>query len=216
MNPRFMRYKDELHWGRVGKGCDDGNEIELDPDLVRVVEAAPEGSDLLVYMMLILVTIFHELMHHLTKSVFNRQLTPPNGLIVGEVGRELEEKIFAGVVCAIWDKGETAEMEKIRCLVLDYRGALKNLPINKCRLLIESVSTSQIAKFQYSKLEAHITKQGSELHRIASPIIRTEPYPPPGMVITHRCRGLGINNMDNIIADDEHIKYVAYQRHQNQ
>ena len=42
MNPRFMRYKDELRWGRVGKGHDDGNEIELDPDLVRVVEAAPE------------------------------------------------------------------------------------------------------------------------------------------------------------------------------
>jgi len=42
MNPEFMRYKDELHWGRVGKGHDDGNEIELDPGLVRVVEAAPE------------------------------------------------------------------------------------------------------------------------------------------------------------------------------
>jgi hypothetical protein len=42
MNPRFMRYKDELHWGKVGRGCDDGNEIELDSNLVRVVETVPE------------------------------------------------------------------------------------------------------------------------------------------------------------------------------
>jgi hypothetical protein len=69
-------------------------------------------------------------MHHLTKSVFSCQLAllgVGNGLIVGEAGREFVEKPFAGVVCAIWDKGETAEMEKIRCLVLDYRGALRDL-----------------------------------------------------------------------------------------
>jgi hypothetical protein len=36
-----MKYKDEVR-GRVDKGYNDVNEIELDPDLVRVVEAAPE------------------------------------------------------------------------------------------------------------------------------------------------------------------------------
>ena len=45
MNPRFMRYKDnldKLHWGRVNKDCDDGNEIELDHNLVKVILAASE------------------------------------------------------------------------------------------------------------------------------------------------------------------------------
>jgi hypothetical protein len=54
------------------------------------------------------------------KLVFSRQLTPPgvgNGLIVGEAGRELEKNLFAGIGCAIWDKGETAEMELIRSLL---------------------------------------------------------------------------------------------------
>jgi hypothetical protein len=81
-------------------------------------------------MMLLIVTTFHELMHHLTKSVFNLQLTPPgtgDSPIVEEAGIELEEMLFAGIVCAFWDKGETAEMEKIRCLALDYRGHLRDL-----------------------------------------------------------------------------------------
>lgn len=41
LNPDCMKYKDEVR-GRVDKGYNDVNEIELDPDLVRVVEAAPE------------------------------------------------------------------------------------------------------------------------------------------------------------------------------
>jgi hypothetical protein len=43
-------------------------------------------------MLILIVTIFHELMHHLTKSVFSRQLTPPGtgyGLIRKNFSRVL-------------------------------------------------------------------------------------------------------------------------------
>lgn len=69
-------------------------------------------------------------MHHLTKFVFGLQLTPPgigDGLVVGEAGMELEEKLFSGVVSVVWGKGEVTEMEKVQCLVLNYRGGLRDL-----------------------------------------------------------------------------------------
>jgi hypothetical protein len=76
-------------------------------------------------MLIFVVTLFHELMHHLTKSVFNHQVLThtsgvDNSLIVREARRELEEKLFVSVVCVIWNKGETAKMVKIQCLIPNY------------------------------------------------------------------------------------------------
>jgi hypothetical protein len=40
--PSYMKYKDEVHWGRVDKDYNAPNSIELNPDLVRAVEDAPD------------------------------------------------------------------------------------------------------------------------------------------------------------------------------
>jgi hypothetical protein len=39
-----MKYKDEMHWGRVDEGSHDLNEIELDPNLVRAAKHAADIS----------------------------------------------------------------------------------------------------------------------------------------------------------------------------
>jgi hypothetical protein len=39
-----MKYKDEMHWGKVDKGPNAPSEIYLNPDLVRAVEEAPSVS----------------------------------------------------------------------------------------------------------------------------------------------------------------------------
>jgi hypothetical protein len=143
-----MKYKDEMHWGRVDEGSHDLNEIELDPDLVRAAEHAADvsfsfiylffflwfkyqNSDLLVYLTsILLIVIFHELMYHLAKFMFGLRLTVGDGVTAGALpmlGLELEEMLFSGVVCAIWDKGETAEIGKVRCLVIEYKGYLRDL-----------------------------------------------------------------------------------------
>jgi hypothetical protein len=43
------------------------------------------------------------------------------------LGLELEEWLLSGVVSAVWDKGETAKMEKVLCLVVEYKGFLREL-----------------------------------------------------------------------------------------
>jgi hypothetical protein len=57
LNPGYMKYKDEIHWGRVEKDLGAPNEIELCPDLVRAVEAAPLVSN--EYSSLSLVFLCH-------------------------------------------------------------------------------------------------------------------------------------------------------------
>ncbi|KIM77720.1 hypothetical protein PILCRDRAFT_825164 [Piloderma croceum F 1598] len=208
--PSYMKYKDEVRWGRVDKDCNAPNNIELNPDLVRAVEDAPDHSDLLIYLMLILiVTIFHELMHHLTKYTFGVRLTPPgigtafNG---GEAGPELERLLFGGIVSVVWNKEEVGEMEEVRCVVLEYLGDVRDLPTDKCQLLIDSITTPQLAKFRIGELKGHIFKKGTERHRLTGPIPHTSPYVlPSGMVISTRYRGLGIKDLNVIVADDKHI-----------
>ena len=164
-------------------------------------------------MLMLIVTIFHELMHHLTKYTFGVRLTPPgigtafNG---GEAGLELERLLFGGIVSVVWIKEEVAEMEEVRCLVLEYLGDVRDLresylsscfillkwnhaATDKCQLLIDSITTPQLAKFQFGELKGHIYKKGTERHRLTGPIPHTNPYVlPSGMVISSRYRGLGI------------------------
>ena len=69
-------------------------------------------------------------MYHLVKFMFGLRLTVGDGVKAGALptlGLELEEMLFSGVICAIWDKGETAEMGKVRCLVIEYKGYLRDL-----------------------------------------------------------------------------------------
>ena len=79
----------------------------------------------------LVVTILHELMHHLAKLVFGAELTPPGIDSIcfgaGEAGLEIEERLFNGVVSVVWNSQDVTEMEKVQGLVLDYRGSLWNL-----------------------------------------------------------------------------------------
>ena len=78
---------------------------------------------MLVQLELVLATtIFHELMHHLTKIRFGRIFTPPGvgvNFVVGEAGLNPENRLFGGVVCVIWRTQDVAEPEKILHLVLE-------------------------------------------------------------------------------------------------
>ena len=67
------------------------------------------------------VTIFHELTHHLSKIRFDKQATPPEvdfDFVTAEAGLALERRLFAGLVSVIWRTQDVAQPEKILYLVI--------------------------------------------------------------------------------------------------
>jgi hypothetical protein len=67
-------------------------------------------------MLMLIVTIFHELTHYLIKYTFGVQLTPPGigtAFNAGEAGLKLERLLFGGVVSVVWIKEKVAEMKEV-------------------------------------------------------------------------------------------------------
>jgi hypothetical protein len=107
---------------------------------------------LLVYLrLMVITTIFHELMHYLVKLVYGPQATPPGAggriSIVGESGEELEELLVGGKVEVLWNSEDVAEMEKILGLVIEYRGALRDLrescPVHNSCMFVTNIKLWQ-------------------------------------------------------------------------
>ena len=92
------------------------------------------------------ITIFHELMHHLTKIRFGRKHTPPGvgeNFVAGEAGLELENKLFGGVIGVIWRTQDVAEPEKILHLVLE------NHKVNKRLSEYNSITSSDVTIYTF-------------------------------------------------------------------
>ena len=80
---------------------------------------------MLIYFTTILVaTVFHELMHHLTKATYAFRITPAgmNGYNAdfGDPGDELEILLLGGIVTVVWEKDGLGDMGKIQKLVVVY------------------------------------------------------------------------------------------------
>ena len=78
-----------------------------------------------IYLTLILVaTIFHELMHDLTKATYGSQVMPTGcggySAVIGELGEDLEILLLGGIVIGMWKTQHLGEMEKIQLLLLEY------------------------------------------------------------------------------------------------
>ena len=58
LKPEFMKYKDQVYWGRTDKRPDAPYEVELEPDLIRALEAAQEVSNVLFTPWLLLFNTF--------------------------------------------------------------------------------------------------------------------------------------------------------------
>jgi len=73
---------------------------------------------------MVIATIFHELVHHLSKVVHG-PLVITSGvgyypLVSAKAGEKFEVSLIAGIVVALWNSKDLGEMEKIRGLVLEY------------------------------------------------------------------------------------------------
>jgi hypothetical protein len=77
-------------------------------------------------MLILVATIFHELMHHLTKATYGSQVTPTGcggySAVFGESGEDLEILLLGGIVIGLWKTQDLGEMEKLRLLLLVYHG----------------------------------------------------------------------------------------------
>lgn len=76
---------------------------------------------------LLLVTVFHELCHTLTKQLFHARVTPPgcgtDGRRNGESGDLLEDWLFGGRVVTLWRFGGVGDMGKITSLLFIHAAA---------------------------------------------------------------------------------------------
>lgn len=82
-----------------------------------------------------MVTVFHELSHHVTKMLFNCKMTPLGcgpgtaGTIAGESGALAEEFLVGGIVSVLWRDDEVGNVDKIEGLVLEYRGGYRKISL---------------------------------------------------------------------------------------
>jgi len=88
-----------------------------------------------ILLTILLVTIFHELSHHVTKVLFNCKVSPSGcgperaGSIDGESGDLVEQLLIGGNVSVLWKDGKAGEMDKIEGLVLEYHGRFRKLSL---------------------------------------------------------------------------------------
>jgi hypothetical protein len=82
-----------------------------------------------------LITVFHELSHHVTKILFNNKGSPPGcgperaGSIDGEFGDLVGQLLIGGNISVLWKDGNAGEMDKIEGLVLEYHGHFRKLSL---------------------------------------------------------------------------------------
>lgn len=85
--------------------------------------------------MILSVTFFHKLSHHVTKVLFNCKVSPPGcgperaGSIDGESGDLVEQLLIGSKVLVLWKNGKVKEMNKIEGLVLEYHGRFWKLSL---------------------------------------------------------------------------------------
>jgi hypothetical protein len=128
------------------------------------LEAAPKGSDLLACLTVILiVTIFHELIHHLTKVTYGSKVTPAGcdgySVVFGESDKDLGILLLGGVAIGMWKTEHLGEMEKIQLLLLVYHKQDQILPAEMFPLMINTFTTLEFETTLISSLQTYIQKK---------------------------------------------------------
>ncbi|KIM44879.1 hypothetical protein M413DRAFT_25287 [Hebeloma cylindrosporum] len=127
-------------------------ELRLNPDLIVALEKTTEGSDLSILLSTLLIaTIFHELCHYVTKSIFHSKMTPlacgPElpGSLDGESGVLFEEMLIGATISAVRKDSEYAEndMDKIKGLAF-----------------LASIKTNHLQPMPLQSLQPYVDKKG--------------------------------------------------------
>jgi len=68
---------------------------------------------------------------------------------------ERRDLSLRGCSSTLLSQEEVAEREKVQCVVLEYLRDVRDLPTDKCRLLIDTITTPRLARPQFGELKGH-------------------------------------------------------------